>query len=130
MKSTFAGLLLASLTSANVTKKGREMFPDFHLNMRIDERKTDYVIFDVYAPDDSYFGLVLGDGGMRRGADMVIFHADGSDSYCTDRTSIGYTKPAKDTKTNLSCTTSKKDGQIHFVGRRKLDTSDSKDFLI
>ena len=112
MKSYFAGLLVVGTVTAagETTKKGKELFPDFHFNMHLDPKDKDYVIFHTFQPKESYLGIVLGAGGMARGSDMVVFHADGNDSYCSDMTSQGYTKPAKDKTKNISCKSEYKDG--------------------
>ena len=136
MKSFFTGLLLAGIVGADdasngdVTIKGKELFPDFHFNMKLDPENDSNIIFHTYQPNDSYLGIVLGAGGMARGSDMVVFHANGKDSYCSDMTSQGYTKPANDKTKNLSCKHEYKDGEVHFTVKRKLDTGDSNDFVI
>ena len=50
-------------------------------------------IFEIYMPDQSWLGLVLGDSGMAMGADMIVIKADGINSRVYDKFSQGYISP-------------------------------------
>ena len=46
--------------------------------------------------DNSWLGLVPGQGDMTKDGDMHVFFADGADSYFADYHSVGYKPPTLD----------------------------------
>ena len=59
----------------------------------MDESDKEKAIFEIYMPDNSWLGLVLGDSGMAPGADMIQIKADGINSRVYDKFSQGYISP-------------------------------------
>ena len=101
---------------------------------------SEEVEFTVDIPDKAWFGLVLGQGNMSVGNDMVVFaadiEADGASGF-GDYRSIGYAPPQKDEIENLQGETKfNNDAEtgetsVTFTARRKLDTGDAEeDFVI
>ena len=90
--------------------------------------EDDNIEFVVSMPDQGWFGLVIDEGGMARGSDMIVFHADGEDSYVGDYHSTGYAPPAEDDNNDLSAQSiDEKDGNVIFIVTRLRKTDDAED---
>ena len=98
----------------------------------MDESDKEKAIFEIYMPDNSWLGLVLGDSGMAPGADMIQIKADGINSRVYDKFSQGYISPPQDPEKNLLDNKFRffEGGVVRFTLTRELDTGDAADFLI
>ena len=67
-------------------------------NMRYIEEEEQVEFIITMKQSDAYVGLVLGGtpGRMNEQDDMVMFFADGTDSYYEDYISTGFRAPIKD----------------------------------
>ena len=107
-------------------------FEDVMFNMRVvDDGQC--VEFTVCMPEVSWFGLVLGQGDMSKGGDIIVFHANKGESYVSDNTAIGYGPPTEDEMTNIKLVDNipmQKMGHVTLVAKRKLNTGDEADFVV
>ena len=83
---------------------------------------------------DAWVGLTLGatPGQMVQMDDIVVFHADGEQSYVKDYLSIGYASPVEDVLqdyTDTSVDFDSADELVTVFVRRALDTGDALDFV-
>ena len=107
---------------------GAYQVEDVEFNMRY-IGDSDTVEFMVKMQDQGWFGLVINSGDMSRGNDMIVFHADGSDSYARDYHSIGYGPPDADKQDDLDLQFLEygDDERMTFVVRRQRNTYDEED---
>ena len=66
-----------------------------------------------------------------RSTDMIAWHARGTDSSVADYYAEKHEVPDYDAKQSVSSSfVVEDDGRITFTSKRKLDTNDSKDFVV
>ena len=112
--------LYKSVEAATTLTSGYEV--DFALS-------GDEVTISVTMQTGSWVGLTLGDSGMSTNSDMIQIDADNERVY--DMTSAGYRSPNTDSSENFVSTTwSTVSGGKKVDIKRKLDTNDSKDYVI
>lgn len=98
---------------------------------------TEEVQFEVDMPDKSFLGFGFGKSMVN--VDMIIWHANGKNSYSQDYWSTSTKTPKVDDFAHLTTTQEaytrpdgkNKTNRVKFVTRRKLDTGEhSEDFVI
>ena len=76
---------LAAFTAAQQSPgTGFEVTSGFNVQVKLNPENQAEALFEIYMKDNSWLGLVLGDGGMSPGADMIQIKADGVNSRVYD----------------------------------------------
>jgi hypothetical protein len=91
---------------------------------------TGEVVFVTSQPDKSYFGILLGSHDMIN-ADAIVFFAEGQTSKAQDYYSTTFGQVSLDATQNVtSRIITVSSGTVILETRRKLKTTDAKDFVI
>lgn len=125
---TAIAAFLAGLGAAMSSGTGQELTDGFNIDVTWDE-KTEIVTFTAVIPDKTWMGIVIGNTSMVN-SDMILFSANGSSSRFFDLYSEGYFMPMEDDQKDLTGQFEELTNEVRFKVSRKIDTGDSKDFLI